>query len=184
MSKGKSNTPTYLRRLLLLTLVFAFTAATYGATEPSDGIVHTATDRPTEAVDFSFTERNGAETTLFAEMAKLPAEASVSLLLFDPDCDHCKELIASLTADEAFNDGLRSGSNAIIAVFPVAEPLESTDPNLIAYQQLCAQLPPTWIVGIDNGSIFATDAYIWDQLPLLLQFAPSSQPSHYSQISH
>jgi hypothetical protein len=124
--------------------------------------------------NFKFITREGEPTSLFDEIGALKSDTMVHLLLFDPDCEHCQEVIAGMIADEKLSAGIHNGQDAVIAVYPVPEIPEEDDPNLLIYNRLSGELPADWVVGIDNGSIFNTDACVWDQLPLLLHFPASS----------
>lgn len=122
----------------------------------------TSQETVSSVVDFPFVTRDGKSTTLYAEIEKMPATPESStrlLLLFDPDCEECQELI----------EQLKSAPDAkVIAVYPVDGPLSPDDPNLPPYLRACAELPPEWVVGIDNGSILADDLYYWEHLPMLV----------------
>lgn len=120
--------------------------------------------------DFSFTTRDGRETTLYEELSYLQPDASVRLLIFDPDCAECRDLEEKLSADTIFTAGLANKTTAMIAVYPSDGIPAPDDPNLAAYRRACVELPAGWTVGIDNGSIFETDACTWENLPLLLEF--------------
>lgn len=120
--------------------------------------------------DFSFTTRDGRETTLQKELASLQPDASVRLLIFDPDCGECRELEERLVADTIFSAGLADKSTAMIAIYPSDGIPEPDDINFAAYLRACGELPGEWIVGTDNGSISETDACTWENLPLLLEF--------------
>lgn len=159
----KSGYSALLRPLLILIYVWA--AFGVRADDTAVGAIHNPAP-----VDFTFTDRDSVERTLFGVMDKLPAGAEVYLLLFDPDCGECHGKIAELQADAALSAALEVGRAAVVAVYPVDAPPEPDDPNLPMYIRACETLPATWVVGIDNGSIFDADAYIWDSLPLLLHF--------------
>lgn len=120
--------------------------------------------------DFAFTTREGVETTLYQTVATLQPDAQVWLLIFDPDCDECRLLEETLGSDPVINAGLADKTTAVVAIYPTDGIPSLDDPNLTSYHRACGQLPPLWTVGIDNGSIFDTDALIWDNLPLLLKF--------------
>lgn len=126
--------------------------------------------RGADIEDFSFTDREGKERTFFDIIASARPDATIYLLLFDPDCNDCHATIDSLRQEPAINAGLAEGSVKVIAVYPVEEVLQPTDPNLIRYRQIAPTLPASWIVGIDNGSIFERDFYQWETLPLLIRY--------------
>lgn len=120
--------------------------------------------------DFSFTTREGEVTTLSKQVGRLRPGARVLLLLFDPDCGECHEMERSLADDPQVGAALADGSAAVIAIYPTDGLPHEDDPNFISYLKVSQELPAQWTVGIDNGSIFETDACVWDNLPLLLDF--------------
>lgn len=115
----------------------------------------------TQVKDFSFVDRDGEARSIAETLAAYPIDY---LLLFDPDCDECHALIGQL----------REWDAKVIAIFPVDEPLTADDPNLVAYQRACSELPVDWIVGIDNGAILEGDLYSWEHLPMLIPINHSS----------
>lgn len=120
--------------------------------------------------DFTFTDRDGQQRSFFEIIASAQPDATVYLLLFDPDCDECRSTIASLSDNPKVNAGLKDATVKVVAVYPVDAPPEASDPNLIRYRQVCRELPQEWIVGIDDGSIFEGDFYQWETLPLLIRY--------------
>lgn len=131
--------------------------------------------------DFSFTTRDGRPTSLYAEIGRLQPDARVWLLLFDPDCEDCRELEERLEADPVIAAGLADKTTSVIAVYPTSEVPEPDDPNLASYLRACEILPAEWVVGIDNGSIFETDACTWDSLPLLFEFRADEIANNQNQ---
>lgn len=130
----------------------------------------------TPRCDFAFTTREGGETTLYQTVATLQPDAQVWLLIFDPDCDECRRLEETLGSDPVINAGLPDKTTAVVAIYPTDGIPSPDDPNLASYRLACDYLPQQWTVGIDNGSIFDTDALIWDNLPLLIRFKASDIP--------
>ena len=155
--------------------------------------------------DFTFVTREGKQTSLYAELRALPPSTRVNLLLFDPDCDTCHALADSLRAatpapvplccknckqgspakgccgvraPESLAQGCckEGGREAVFAIFPTDELLSPDEPDAAAYASFSTSLPADWIVGVDNGSIFDTDACRWDTLPLLLTFRAGDVP--------
>lgn len=123
-----------------------------------------------DIADFSFTDRDGKLRTFFEVIDAAPDGASVYLLLFDPDCNECKDKIDALRDDRAIASGIADGSVKVVAVYPVEEKPAPSDPNLEKYLQVSPTLPEGWTVGIDNGSIFEGDFYQWDTLPLIIRY--------------
>lgn len=151
----------FLCRILLVIFLTAsgFSHALGGC--PHSGSCHD------DRMDFSFVDREGNQRTFFGVTGSFPDDSTIYLLLFDPDCDDCHELIGKLRADKDLNEKLTRQTAAVIAIYPVDEIPDENDPNLAAYRQACKELPSGWIVGIDNGSIFSKDFYQWEHLPKL-----------------
>lgn len=124
----------------------------------------------TPATNFSFTTREGKVTTLYHELADLQPQTKIWLLLFDPDCDECRQLKEELKKDPSLNKGLKNQSIKLFAIFPSYGIPEANDPNYISFLNQCKELPAEWVVGIDMGSIIETDAVSWETLPKLLKF--------------
>lgn len=124
----------------------------------------------TPDADFSFVTRDGQLTSLTATLATVFPDTDITLLLFDPDCSECHALMDSLRDDVSLSEAIGNRRAAVIAVFPVDEALPPDDPNMVIYRKVCAELPASWTVATDNGSILLNDACQWDNLPLLLQF--------------
>lgn len=120
--------------------------------------------------DFSFTDRDGEQRTLSEVITSAQPEARIYLLLFDPDCDDCHAVIDHLRDDPAIRAGVADATVKIVAIYPVDEIPEPSDPNIIRYRQVCQELPEEWIVGTDNGSISEGDLYQWETLPLLIKY--------------
>lgn len=124
----------------------------------------------TPSSNFSFTTRDGKATTLHNELAALPPQTQIWLLLFDPDCDECRQLKEQLKVDQALSKGLTNQSIKLYAIYPSYGIPEANDPNYISFLNQCEELPAEWVVGIDMGSLTETDAIRWEILPKLLKF--------------
>lgn len=120
--------------------------------------------------DFSFETRDGHTSSLAATLASVSPDTDITLLLFDPDCNECHALMDSLRNDAPLAEAIDNRQAAVIAVFPVDETLPPDDPNMVIYHKVCGELPASWTVATDNGSILLNDACQWDNLPLLLKF--------------
>lgn len=104
------------------------------------------------------------------------ADAALTLLFFDPDCEHCLHVIDSLANAQALAREVEGGERVMVAIFPTDISLPDDDPNMMKYNTLAPGLPAAWYVGTDRGSILEGDLYWWESLPLLLEF-PSRRPS-------
>lgn len=124
----------------------------------------------TPVSNFSFTTREGKATTLYHELADLQPQTQIWLLLFDPDCNECRQLKEKLKNDPSLNKGLKNQTIKLFAIFPSYGIPEANDPDYISFLNQCKELPAEWVVGIDMGSIIETDAVSWETLPKLLKF--------------
>lgn len=150
-------------KIRILALLMAMLVAIGGGASVPDAVEEV----PGE--DFAFTTRDEVATTFLTEIERLNPEAQIYLLLFDPDCNDCHQLMADMEASPEITEGIADGSVAVFAIFPVDEPLPADDPNMMSYRRVCAEMPESWTVGIDNGSLFATDAFQWESLPKFIK---------------
>lgn len=127
--------------------------------------------------DFPFVTVSGDTVSLAAIAAESKA-SRLQLLLFDPDCDHCIEVIDSLRADSALSREIAAGLTEMVAVYAADEPPTPDNPNYQKYARVAPLLPQEWTVGTDNGYITDNDLYLWDELPLLLTSPLSSKCPH------
>jgi thiol-disulfide isomerase/thioredoxin len=90
------------------------------------------------ATDFCYTLPDGRLRTLLGT----PAAADRLLLLFyDPDCEHCREVLAEMTTDPTLANALSEGRLALLAVY--------TEGDEALWHRTLSELPPTWQVGYD-----------------------------------
>lgn len=107
------------------------------------------------AADFSFTDRSGTPRTLHT----LPRTPWTLLIFYDPDCDTCHEIIASVRADKKMTDPVRAGQVRVLLV-DVADDAD-------AFRRDAASLPAEWIVGYDTSRVEDNDIYIFDTTPVI-----------------
>ena len=106
-----------------------------------------------KAADFMFVTRDGNETSLLSENARLGGS---TLIFYDPDCGHCRQIMSQFIAS-----GYQS---PVIAIY------SGDDKDL--WEQTAAQLPESWTVGYDDGSIQEDDLYIIRTLPAIYILSP------------
>jgi hypothetical protein len=90
------------------------------------------------ATDFCYTLPDGRLRTLLGTPA---ARDRLLLLFYDPDCEHCREVLAEMTTDAALDRALADGRLALLAVY--------TEGDEALWRQTLSSLPPTWQVGFD-----------------------------------
>ncbi len=108
-------------------------------------------NRPgTPATDFSILLRDGSTSTL----SKLLSRADATLLIFyDPDCEHCKQIIGQI-AEVSFPAGVQ-----VLAV--------DAEEDRDLWQQTAATLPAGWEVGFATTPILDRELYTLPASPTL-----------------
>lgn len=111
--------------------------------------------RGTIAADFEFVTREGSRRSL----SSVKSKDKILLIFYDPDCDHCKQVISALRSDEKINNLLNSGDLTILAVYSGSEKE--------MWKQGSSQLPQNWIVGYEPGTIEEQDLYVLRASPTM-----------------
>ncbi|MCH5335076.1 MAG: DUF5106 domain-containing protein [Alistipes sp.] len=127
----------------------------YGTIRPRWQLEAVRKNRPgTIAADIRFTGRDGREGTLGQ------IEAPRLLLIFyDPDCDHCREVVSSLQGDPVLSRLCKSGRLKVLAVY-------SGDERKL-WADTAPSLPAEWIVGFEPGLIYERGTYVLRRMPTL-----------------
>lgn len=107
-----------------------------------------------QAADFGYVARDGRRLRL----TTTPGERLL-LLFYDPDCDHCKEIIRALDGDRAFCEAVDRGLLTVLALY--------ADGDRAAWERTKGELPADWIVGFDTGEIRDGDLYVMGAMPTL-----------------
>ena len=125
----------------------------YELEEPRYRLAAALKNRPgTRAADFVYRTASGSSSTLHKTMA--PA---LLMVLYDPDCDHCMEVITSLRHNADLNSLISDGRLEVLAVY-----VES-DPAL--WQSTASTMPENWTVGTDLTGILDKELYDIPTMP-------------------
>lgn len=109
------------------------------------------------AADFKFIDSKGAETSLYNST---DGQRLSILLFYDPDCDHCREIIRDLEASPVVNGMLRDGKISIIAIYAEGEKE--------VWNTVSNSLPAGWINGYSpDNNIEQEEIYILRRTPTL-----------------
>lgn len=101
------------------------------------------------APDFRLVTREGKETSLMESLRD-----GINIVLFyDPDCNHCADVISAIAADEAI------GKANILAV-------DSEDDRQL-WQQTAGLLPDSWTVGFALDAIQDDEVYVFPEMPTI-----------------
>lgn len=116
--------------------------------------------RGSRAADFAYTGRDGVARRLF----EAPA-TDILLLFYDPDCDHCMEIITRLSADDGINRRIADGTLTVMAIDVAGDPQ--------AWSATKGRMPAGWTVGTDSGTIDETGLYSFYAMPAVYLLDPS-----------
>lgn len=114
-------------------------------------------NRPgTVAADFTYETPKG-ERMRICETGK---GKPLLLLFYEPDCNHCMEVMEELKAMESLNAMVGRGELTVLAVFPGFDERET-------WRRTLGNLPSSWEVGFNDGTIYTDDLYITRRMPTL-----------------
>lgn len=97
------------------------------------------------AAEFRFATAEKSENSLLGYLPGKP----LAMILYDPDCSHCTEVIEEL-----------SGLGSLVDVLAVC--VESTPKR---WEQTRGSLPADWVAAYDRSDVMANDIYVIRRLP-------------------
>jgi hypothetical protein len=110
-----------------------------------------AKNRPgTLATDIKYRTADGTVTTLH----KTPVHGEMLLILYDPTCDHCQEILKSYADDSEISRGIADGELTVLAI------------NLVPDEKPY-NVPAAWISGTDLSAVEDNDLYIIRATPTI-----------------
>ena len=113
-------------------------------------------NRPGElAADFAYVDRSGRSRML----RKTPVRNRLLVIFYDPDCDHCHDVMASLRDDAVLSQAVADGSLTVLAL--------SVGDNRAQWERTAAQLPEQWLAGFVTSDILGTQRYVMRSMPTL-----------------
>ena len=107
------------------------------------------------AADFAYTVRQGTSATLH----DTDADGNLLLIFYDPDCEHCKETMNELQADQTLSKSVISGKMKILAIY------SGDDYDL--WKRTATTLPANWTVGYEPGTLQENGSYVLRAMPTL-----------------
>lgn len=107
------------------------------------------------AADFAYTTPNGTAATLHT----FPTPSHLLLIFYDPDCEHCKEVMNELQNNQLLSSAISSGKLQILAIY------SGDDYDL--WKKTAHLLPKEWNVGYDSGTLQENGSYVIRTLPTL-----------------
>lgn len=107
------------------------------------------------AADFTYITRDGSSTTLH----KTPTQGNMLLIFYDPDCEHCKEIMGELQVNETLANAIAFGKITVLAIY------SGDDHDL--WKHTATSLPTDWTVGYEAGILQENGAYVLRTMPTL-----------------
>lgn len=106
------------------------------------------------ATDFAYTDRTGRSTTLLATQGK-----RILLLFYDPECDHCSEILRQVGESSVVRDCIGRGELTVLAVY--------TEGKRRVWDESKAAMPQEWKVGFDTDRIVDRELYSIPAMPVM-----------------
>lgn len=107
------------------------------------------------AADFSYTTADGKE----GRLSTTATDRMTLLLLYDPDCHRCQDLLFRLRHSSIVSKLTAEGKLAVLAVY--------TEEDEEAWQRLKDELPAQWLLATDKGEIKAQQHYDLNVMPVM-----------------
>ncbi len=106
------------------------------------------------AADFAYVGRDGRNHTLHETTGE-----SILLVFYDPECEHCMEIMTSLRDDSTIRTAVSENRLAVIAVFADGDRKSwQSKPNVISGE---------WTDALDTTGVQEQELYSFKQLPAL-----------------
>jgi protein-disulfide isomerase len=105
-----------------------------------------------QATDFSFITSQKESLTLYSIEAD-----ELILVFYDPECEHCAEIINRLKYNTDLNKKILSGKTKVLAVYP--------DGDRMLWEKSYHKLPNNWIAAFASSPIQPMGKYVFRALP-------------------
>lgn len=118
----------------------------------------------TPAADFDIIDTHGNRTTLYKEAH--PEQIRL-IIFYDPDCNHCKEIIDQLRELPQLNDAIATGGLRVMAIYP--------DGDINLWKRAVEEIPAEWYNGYSpDGAITENELYTLPAMPVFYVLAPDN----------
>lgn len=109
-----------------------------------------------KATDFTYYQPDGMRRTLATTSVK---NDRLLLMLYDPECESCHEVLLQMAADTALAEAVRTGKLSVLAVY--------TEGNDEAWRKALPDMPEGWMVGTDREAVKTGALYDLKAMPSL-----------------
>ena len=108
-----------------------------------------------KAADFKYMSRAGVTSTLY----NTNSAGNILLIFYDPDCDHCKEILTNLRQNPLLSEMIANKQITVLAV-------HSGDQKEL-WHKTADELPAEWNVGYESGEMQENGSYVLRAAPTL-----------------
>jgi len=105
--------------------------------------------------DFAYVDRNGRCCTLH----NTAAGRQLLLVFYDPECDHCSEILEQVSESAIINSCIDRGQLTVLAVY--------TEGNRDLWEDTKNSMPQQWMVGFDTDGIVDLERYSIPAMPVM-----------------
>lgn len=108
----------------------------------------------TKAADFKYITRENQTSSLHQTVA-----ARLLLIFYDPECEHCNEILIKLSSHKLLNSLIQSGVFRVLAV--------NIDGDRQVWEQHLPQMPLNWSVAFATSEVQSRGIYVLRAMPTL-----------------
>ena len=94
-----------------------------------------------QAADFAFESREGKKM----QLSKISPTTETLLIFYNPDCDHCKDVMKKLADSKQIKEKVKAGEMTVVAIY--------SGEDKTFWKESLDSMPSEWIVGYDAGKI-------------------------------
>ena len=131
-------------------------AGEYGALRYRYQLEAALKNRPGDiAADLTYVTREGRSCRLHST----PVDGALLIIFYDPECDHCKGIMASIYGDASISDAVADGRLAVLAL--------CSEGTREQWESTAGSLPAEWGVGYVTSDITGRQIYVLRAMPTL-----------------
>ena len=107
------------------------------------------------AADFAYVTRDGRSHML----RKTPVRGQLLVIFYDPECEHCKDIMAGLSSDPSLAAAIADGRLTVLALY--------AEGDRKLWESTVHNLPAEWTAGFVVSDIIESQRYVLRAMPTL-----------------
>ena len=107
------------------------------------------------AADFAYITRDGRSHML----RSTPVRGQLLVIFYDPDCEHCKEIMAGLSGDPSISAAVADGRLTVLALY--------AEGDRKLWESTVQMLPAEWTAGLVVSDIIESQRYVLRAMPTI-----------------